>query len=354
MKVYNVASPYQGCYYVRQLLPQIANGWNGDYNSILELKGEETDAERDLKTRLKRAYESDIIVFHRCDQTVNLECMKAFKAIGKKVVYDNDDTTICPNTDIIKLINTRYEKNVIDAVSIADLVTASTPTLAKEYLKYNSNVKVLPNCVAPNHFPKKNVNNTDKVRIGFVGSVAYKDDAGNIRPIIEWLCSLPNVQVVMYSFEKDKNKRAKLEILNGDYEFWEGLNIEWQNHTPMKDYYETLNNLRLDIMVAPRADNYFNRCKSNLKYLEASMLEIAFIGQSFTTKDSPYDKDIIDGENGFLAENNTQFKEKLEKLINNTTLRKQVAKNAKEYVLKHYNIYDNAWKWEKSYKQLIN
>lgn len=348
MKVYNVSSGYLGCYYVRQLLPQIANGWDGDFQNILEL--EQQNKKNNLKDRIKRAKNSDVIVFHRCDDPILLNCLKAFKQMGKKIVFDNDDTFKVDEEDFLKPYVGRVEKFTRKACSLADLVTASTPALAKEYLQYNGNVRVLPNCVAPNHWPKKKYNETDKVRIGFVGSVAWKRDVGNIKPVVEWLCSLPNVQVVMYSFS---DSSAENKLIKEDLEFWKKLPIEWQKQTPMKNYYETLNNLRLDIMVAPRKDNYFNRCKSNVKYLEASMLEIAFIGQSFKTKDSPYDKDIIDGENGFLALNNTEFKAKLEKMINDKELRQKLGKNAKEYVLKHYNIYDNAWKWDKVYKQLF-
>ena len=57
----------------------------------------------------------------------------------------------------------------------------------------------------------------------------------------------------------------------------------------MIDYFDTLNDLELDIMMIPRKDNYFNKCKSNIKFLEASMCEIPVITNYF--KDSPYEKD---------------------------------------------------------------
>lgn len=352
IKVYNVGSGYLGCYYVRQLLPQIVNHWNGYYKDIKELENKPITQEKAIQ-RLNDIKNSDVIVFHRCDSPEMLNTMLLLKKMGKIVVFDNDDTTKIDDVSLFSAVGAMYEKYVLSACKNADLVTTSTKTLAEEYLQYNKNVVILPNCVNPNDFPKIKRNNTDKVRVGFVGSVAYESDVGNIKPVVEWLCSLPNVQVVMYSFTKDKKQKLVNEVLKKDIGFWEKLPIEWQEWTPMKDYYETLNNLRLDIMVAPRKDNYFNRCKSNLKYLEASMLEIAFIGQSFKTKDSPYDKDIIDGENGYLAQNNAEFKAKLEKMINDKELRQKLAQNAKQYVLKHYDIFDNAYKWEKTYNKLI-
>jgi len=53
---------------------------------------------------------------------------------------------------------------------------------------------------------------------------------------------------------------------------------------------------KLDMIIIPRSDSMFNRCKSNLKFLENSMLEIPSVCQSFSTGDSPYEENHEDGE----------------------------------------------------------
>ena len=105
----------------------------------------------------------------------------------------------------------------------------------------------------------------------------------------------------------------------------------------MAEYFEKLNDLELDLMLIPRRETYFNKCKSNLKLLEAGALEIPVIASSFPDKDSPYDKDL-NGENGFLAKDEAEFRLYTEKLINDKELRRKVGKNAREYVYENYNI----------------
>lgn len=347
MNPYFVSSGYKGCVYVRQLLPQIANGWDGDFKSYLDLDNRKLDP-----VKRKRACDkADIICFHRVDDPKILEIMKYYKSIGKKIVYDNDDTTKISDQSFLNS-SFKYEGNIYEAVKLADLVITSTLYLGKEYKQINPNTWVIPNYVCPSHWTlKPQRNEGKKVRIGFVGSVAYTADVGNIKETVEWLCSLKNVQVVMYSFNRDSKQKLIQKYQEYELDFWDKLPIEWHPWTQMNKYFETLDDLKLDIMVAPRGDTYFNRCKSNIKWLEASMLEIPFIGQSFSDKNSPYDKDL-NGKNGLLASNEQEWKEQLTKLIKSKKLRREIGKEAKRDVLERYNIYDNAYKWEKIFKTL--
>lgn len=348
MKIYNVSSGYKGCVYVRQLISQIANGWDGDFKSYLELDNRKLDPVK----RKKACDEADILCFHRVDDPKQLELMRYYKSIGKKIVYDNDDTAKISDTAFLAS-SFRYEENIYEAIKIADLVTTSTMYLGQEYKQLNPNTWVLPNYVCPSHWPlKPKRNEGKKVRIGFIGSVAYTADVGNIKETVKWLCSQKDVQVIMYSFSKDTKQKLVGSVQSDELKFWEDLPIEWQEWTQMNKYFETLDNLKLDIMVAPRGDTYFNRCKSYIKWLEASMLEIPFIGQSFPDGNSPYDK-VLNGKNGLLAGNEQEWKEQLTKLIKNKELRREIGKEAKIDVLANYNIFNNAYKWEKIYKTIL-
>ncbi len=85
MKVYYISSGLQGCYQVRCLLPLMANGWDGDQTSIrLESHTPEDKS--------KAAQDADVIVFHRPETKDKLELARILKSMGKKIVYDNDDT----------------------------------------------------------------------------------------------------------------------------------------------------------------------------------------------------------------------------------------------------------------------
>jgi len=132
-----------------------------------------------------------------------------------------------------------------------------------------------------------------------------------------------------------------------EYAFWDSLkNLEHLPWCEMKDYIDVLEQTRLDIMLIPREDNYFNRCKSNLKFLEAAMLEIPVVAQAMT--DGPYQE--LDGSNGILATDD--WEEKVELLIQDKELRTAIGKNAKDYVLSKYDINNNAHLWREAYSKI--
>lgn len=63
-----------------------------------------------------------------------------------------------------------------DFIKFADGVTTTTGVLRDEYKKLNDKVFVIPNYVDPEDWPEPLVNETDKVRIGLVGSVTTNGD----------------------------------------------------------------------------------------------------------------------------------------------------------------------------------
>ena len=353
--VYFVGNRYDGCYYVRCILPLIHNGWNGAQTSLYGQKASQGEM-------AQSALDSDIVVFQRPDTKKHTEIISMLKKAGKKIVFDNDDTYAETSgfgglkqialTRSVKRVNEEIYKNVRQA----DLITTTTKTLAKEYkdLNVKAPVVVLPNMVDPYDYPEPKRNKGDKVRIGLVGSVAY-GDFKLIWEYIEELSKRKDVQLVFMGMSKDiKNRKPSEDPLkNSLYEQGKefikflDLSIEWQPNVPMKDYSETLNNLKLDIMLIPRYDTYFNKCKSNIKFLEASMLEIPVVASSFPS--GPYEE-IEQGETGYKAKDINEFKKYTEKLINNKELRRKIGKQAKEYVLSKYNIEDNAHLWADAYK----
>jgi len=329
----------------------IINGWRGNYNGLTKMKSE--------KQQTQEALSSDIIVFHRANTNWHHRMAIALKKAGKKIVFDNDDTFQLGENSAFKTLDEKgfYEnKDRLNNVTYnfirnCDLVTASTPILAEEYKKFNPNTIVLPNCVNPDDWPKNPLKNeTDKVRIGIVGSVAYHQDFKEIKDLLRKLDADERVQLVMFGLWKGvKRKENPLveSVHYKEYAFWDSLkNLEHLPWCEMKDYIDVLEQTRLDIMLIPREDNYFNRCKSNLKFLEAAMLEIPVVAQAMT--DGPYQE--LDGSNGILATDD--WEEKVELLIQDKELRTAIGKNAKDYVLSKYDINNNAHLWREAYSKI--
>jgi hypothetical protein len=282
------------------------------------------------------------------------------KKAGKKIVMDNDDTLKEDNgfkyNEMMdeERVKRGLEKmnTAIDAFAKqADLITCSTEFLKQEYLKLNKNVVVLPNYIDPFYFPAPLKNETDIVRIGITGSVAMTSDIEVLKPIIEKYQNDPRVRLVLLSLPATGNNEVYKQLYSEEYAFWSGVNVEWHPFSKVDEYYEILNSLKLDFVIIPRADTYFNRCKSNLKFLENSMLEIPTIAQSFPTKDSPYEYDPEDAKHLLLAETQDQWVDQIEWLIRDKDKRRAMGAEAKVYVEAKYDINspENSNKWVEAY-----
>lgn len=356
MKVYFVGSELDGCYNVRALFPLQANGWDGDRTTFIAYR-------RTPENKAKAAQDADIVVFHRPEREGKLEMMRLLKKHGKKVVFDNDDTYKDDGGFRFNeyMNKERLEKglgklnDVIDqCIKEADLVTCSTEFLKKEYEQINPNVVVLPNCVDPFYFDEPLKNETDVVRIGITGSVAITSDMDVLMPIVKYYSGDKRVRLVLFSMPPNQEDKKMRELYSDEYKFWESVDIEWQPFVPAEDYYDTLNELKLDMVIIPRADTLFNRCKSNLKFLENSMLEIPTIAQAFTTGDSPYQQNPEDAKYMLLANTQEEWIEQIEKLINDKDLRIKIGKDARQYVEENYSIQKHAHKWKEVYEKLLN
>jgi len=354
MKVYFVNTGLDGSYNVRCLFPLQANGWNGDRTTFMLKKMTSED-------KAKAALDSEIVVFHRPLVKPLLELARILKKQGKKIVMDNDDTLKDDNGFKFNeyMDEKRVEKGLkkmnraLDTFTKeADLVTCTTEFLKKEYEKINPNVVVLPNCVDPFYFSEPLKNETDVIRIGMTGSVGVTNDIEALKPIINHYQNDPRVRLVLLSVPPKGQNDIYKELYSEQYAYWSSVNIEWHPFAKVDEYYDVLNELRLDMVIIPRADSYFNRCKSNLKFLENSMLEIPTIGQSFSTGDSPYEQNPEDAKRLLLAGNTEEFIEQIEKLLKDSELRAKIGKDAHDYVLENYSIEDNAHLWEEAYSKL--
>lgn len=354
--VYFIGSDYKGCNYLRCQLPMFHNGWNGSH--ILVGHGQ-----KDPKIIKDEILNYDIIVFHRPDTPEHHKLGQMLKAMGKKIVFDNDDTYKIDEEHPYYhmdeenfLRNRTFKNNIVDSFILnSDLVTCTTEALKEEYSQINPNVIVLPNCVDPLDWDEPLRNEGDKVRIGIVGSTLYHHDFKYIESYIRELSERDDVQLVLFGLhteEQLEKNRLVRRVYKKELEFWRSLkNLERVPFCRMEEYFTQLNELRLDIMLIPRKDSALNKAKSNVKYLEAAMCEIPVIAQSFVGKDSPYDKDL-NGKNGILASNEEDFRRETERLIKDKELRRAIGKEAKRYVLENYNIENKAHLWKEAYETL--
>ena len=276
-----INSGYDGCCYPRIYLPCIHNGFRTD-----KLKNQPRMSPKDVRENLQWA---DVVVFHRAEEQTYHDLMKMLKRDGKKIVMDNDDTFRLEdfhplanfNPDGTKIDSlARRENNINEFIAECDLVTTTTETLASEYRLLNDNVVILPNYIDPFDWDEPLRNEGDKVRIGIVGSAAIEYDYLHVKDVLRELSERNDVELVMFGLGDKKHREDNpivTKVFKEEYDFWDSLNIKHIPWCPTYLYQQKLNEARLDLMIIPRKDNYFNRCKSNIKFLDMLVRVDAFL-----------------------------------------------------------------------------
>jgi glycosyltransferase involved in cell wall biosynthesis len=108
--------------------------------------------------------------------------------------------------------------------------------------------------------------------------------------------------------------------------------IERVELCPYKDYLKVLS--ECDISLAPLEDYVFNYSKSNIKYIEASILGIPSVCSPLPT----FSRVIEHGVNGFLCQTPAEWEDTLVKLVDSVELRNEVGLQAQTTVLNHYSL----------------
>lgn len=88
-----------------------------------------------------------------------------------------------------------------------------------------------------------------------------------------------------------------------------------------------------DISIAPLEDTAFNDAKSNIKFLEAALVNLP----SVCSPRAAFRTAITDGTNGYLPGDGSAWEKDLLALVDDPALRGSMARNAREQVLSHYD-----------------
>lgn len=353
IKALHVTGFWSGNYYVRSFLPVYAInmlhelGWTVSNNYIegVPHNGQELVA---------KMHAADVVQFQRPNYESTYQLMQAAKQLNKIVIFDDDDTFklgdgIVPQDEKEEQLAKKINERRIKALKLAHGATCTTEFLAKELREHNNNVMVTPNCVDPDRFDDNTPNTSDKPRILVLGSVISNDDWHIARKaILEHADKATFVLLGVPDIDRYQSYKK-------DMEFWSKLpNVEMHPFKVFGAYFDAIQELGVDFAIAPRADNYFNRCKSNLKFLEVSQFGIPFIGQGFSDGLSPYQANPEDQKHLVLVDYHEEaWVDALRIALNNLDYMKELGKKAQNYVKEEYSIYKHADKWLTFYQSLI-
>lgn len=342
MRIAFLPGAYDGCYYYRAYLPAIYGGMTADLTF---------SEDRNSEKLTEMAMKADVVVFQRPNDRTRVELMRLLKAKGKKIVFENDDTYLPDKgvplnmlgSDKQRTLAIQLQKNLDEACSIADLCILSTEKLADEWRQKHSNVIVMRNTVDPLDEWERERDTSGKLRVGLIGSVSSNEDYIHIKDQLTQLANSGDVTFVVLGHFKNPELHRGFEK---DELFWSTMpNVEWHEFVPVMQYYEKVASMKLDVAIIPRRDSYFNQCKSDVKFLEMSLLRIPVIAQDF--EGSPYRPHAE-----YLTLATDDWLTPVYNLMNDYQKYATLADKAHDYVVTNYNIENYAKEWRYNIEKL--
>ncbi|BBK37257.1 hypothetical protein STAQ_23350 [Allostella sp. ATCC 35155] len=198
----------------------------------------------------------------------------------------------------------------------AHAVQTSTEPLARALRPHNPNVAVFRNDIAelpPPRPPRPEPDEQNPLRI-FYGSLNRAD---SIRPLIDGINRLIRSSRVPMHFDVISDERFHAQLDTRRKTFHQMVGHD--RHREMVS--------AADIVLLPLADTEFNRCKSDLSFVEAAARGAVILASPVV-----YGPTVMDGVTGMLFEGPGDFAAKLRALVEDGELRRRIAANARQYV----------------------
>lgn len=219
----------------------------------------------------------------------------------------------------------KIRKDFIRTIRAVDCITVTTEPLAREYRRFNDNVRVVPNAVDFSIWEKPPIRwEKDEVRLLYTGAANHQEDFFFVKDVLREL--------------QDKYPRLRIVFIGTD---WKTISnnldysrVESHSWVHIEAYPYLLKGLCCDIGIAPISKTKFNDCRSALKWKEYSALKMATVA----TRHGPYARAIQDGVTGVLVDEREDWYYALAKLIENDVQRRAIAHNAYRVVKQKYNL----------------
>lgn len=284
---------------------------------------------------------ADVCIVQSCTDKNGIALLRQYQVEkGKKIIVECDDGLDLNDDSPFKDDHKRFDAKFVitKTMEIADMITTTTPYLADQLRVYNDNVKVLPNSMDFDRWDMPyRKNETGFIRIGWAGSITHVDDMKMIAEPVKKICKeFPKVQLIMVGDPRVAD-------------IFKGYNVEWMNGVPFEAWPAKLHSLQLDIGLAPLRNTYFNKCKSNIKWMEYS---IAYIPGIYSPTAYLMSNDHFDGTYGQIAETEDQWYRCLKNYIVCPKLREDIAKRARSCITTSHTLKNNIRLWEEAYRSL--
>lgn len=388
IKVLCIPSDNAGCGYYRSLKPhtKLAEMYEDDFDIDIKYNVDWTEIEEIKKYHIIHIHKGlypDMDAFRNCIS----ECRKN----GTIVVMDLDDYWDLGPYHPGSFESKKYgiDKLIKDNIKLVDYITTTTEIFKTELMKYHPKVKVFVNAIdreEEQFIPKPT--KSDRIRFGFVMGSSHLHDLELLSGIANKLPKpvLDKMQFVLCGYDlrgnvtyKDQNGIDRTRPIFPKESVWYDYErILTDNYkTVSPQYKEFLNRFLpnvpypmeatepyarrwtkgimtycthyndIDVLMAPLDDNRFNSFKSELKLIEAGMMNKAAIVSNFgpytigTTNYFEKGGNINPNGNCILIDKNRAHKDwakAIEKLVNNPEHIENLKKNLHNSIKDKYDL----------------
>ena len=218
--------------------------------------------------------------------------------------------------------------------------------IAEETYKKHENIHIFPNYVDLDLYSyRPKFKDTMKIQIAHFGSSTHSRDLQEdqfFKGMDRIMKEYPNVEFVSLGCHIPQYKKVwGMRYIQkfGDEDLY----------TWVKDKFPQFVD-EVDIFVAPLQDCVYNRCKSGIKFLEASTSGKPGCWQ----KIRQYSEVVKNGQNGFLCSTADEWYDSLKKLIDDKELRRKMGEKAFRTVEKDWQINTHVSQYAEFLKKLLD
>lgn len=366
-----------GVYYYRCYTPMkaLSEKYSDEFNITINNTYKYTDAEKDDIGK-----NFDIVCFHQCLFTSSFQdevwkmiiyCKKEY---GTKFVLDIDDYWDYHKNHPAReacVFNMFPEKMMMN-FKLFDYVTTTTEyfkNIIKDYFPEDK-IYVFENAIScdDEQFSTKK-NKSDKIRLGITGGSSHTEDIKQLLEFPKYLTEkqLDEIELVFCGYDNknaekvtiDENgKIVNKEKLDDKDNWWVQTENKLKQEVKHYKRIETKDIMKgefgkiyedIDVLLVPLTNNKFNRCKSELKFIEAGFTNTAVI----SSKVIPYSNFGVNEEDCLFVKEATPqaWAKAIKKLLRDRDLLKMItdinslrvkySRNLEDITKKRYNFLHN-------------
>lgn len=285
----------------------------------------------------REMHKFDLAIFQRQYKSdVFSPMLEMKKKHGVKLVYEIDDDLFnVPkwSTAFSTYGKRSVKENIKHFLSEVDAMFVATERLKDVYSPYCEKIYVLENSIA---FDVFHPNYTGESQNGqtvllWYGSNTHLKDMSIVKPALQKLAKRDDVTIKLWQIDLGIPNTYQVPFVQ------------------FEDFFAMLSMMGATIGICPLCFVPFNRGKSALKFMELNTQGIPVVASNF----GPYKEKIRHEETGLLVDDNREWLDYIEYLIDNPDIRQQLVQNAQAEIREKYDISKNYILWKNAIDEIL-